>query len=174
MGRKPRALVRHKQKTRARPTPRWLTENELDEIARSRCLLVLSVLSGERPVSEVIQTMKISRQTYYHLETKALKSMLAALVPGASDGAPTGMTERLRALEQKVSRLEREKRRAERLLLLTRQVVKARPVMSKHGRPRKPRSSTKNGTRRLPGSTKAPTTSPATPSIPTPDSETGR
>src|SRR5262245_41158938 len=46
---------------RARPTPSWLLEQQdLDEIARRRCLMVLSVLSGETPVTDAITSSNIS------------------------------------------------------------------------------------------------------------------
>lgn len=145
-------------------------------MARSRCLMLLSVLSGERPVTEVIEEAKISRATYYQWETKALKAILATLVPGAEASEETGTSHKIRALEEKVTRLEREKRRAERLLELTRQVVKTVPVTSGLGRPPKRgrRSSTRSGTKPSPA-TKVTTTTPApAPSIPTPASEIAR
>src|SRR5438270_8570674 len=74
-----------RRKHRPRPTPKWLENSqELDAIARSRCLMVLSVLSGEKPVTDAIAETKISRGTYYQLEAKALNAMLAALNPIAS------------------------------------------------------------------------------------------
>src|SRR5688572_12768681 len=124
---KPRA---RKRKMRARPTPKWLIKAaDIDEIARRRCLLILSVLSGERPVSQAIVEAQITRQLYYQLEEKALVAMLEAVRPGAEardrDGSTThGKTSEL---EQKVAQLEREKRRTERLLLLTRKVLRPGP-----------------------------------------------
>ena len=128
MKRKPSqtASATRKRATRSRPTPRWLlTSTELDQIAQRRCLQLLSVLSGEKSVSEAISEMQVSRGTYYQLESKALAGMLGALTPGAestvgADGTPTGQ---LKMLEEKVKKLEVGKRRAERLLLLTRRVV---------------------------------------------------
>ena len=52
--RQPQPISRRRQK-RARPTPRWLkTASEEDAIAKRRCLMVLSVLSGALPVTEAI------------------------------------------------------------------------------------------------------------------------
>jgi hypothetical protein len=137
--------------------------------------MILSVLSGERPVTEVVDEAKISRATYYQWETKALKAILSSLQPGATGSEETGASQKLRALEEKVARLEREKRRVERLLLLTRQVVKSAPVVSGLGRPPKRgrRSSMRSGTKSSPAPSKITAPSPA-PSIPTPASETGR
>lgn len=120
-----------RRKGRSRPVPRWLkSSSELDAIARSRCLLMLSVLSGELPVTEAIAQSKISRGTYYKMETRALQAMLAALNPlagPAADGA-AGLSlaaARISELEGKVKGLERDKRRSERLLLLTRKSLRA-------------------------------------------------
>src|SRR5512146_1308953 len=67
---------------RSRPTPKWLTgRTDLDELAKRRCLMILSVLSGERPVSDVLEEQGISRGTYYNMEQRALEAMLAALIP---------------------------------------------------------------------------------------------
>ena len=79
--------------TRRRPTPRWLREQQdLDEMGRRRCLMILSVLSGEKAVSDAIAEAQISRQMYYQLEEKALAAMLRAVSPGATseDAPPAG------------------------------------------------------------------------------------
>jgi hypothetical protein len=130
-----------RRKHRPRPTPRWLQKSrELDAVARSRCLMVLSVLSGEKPVTEAIQEAKISRPTYYQLETRALNAMLAALNPLASS-APSGSPDlsaaaaRIEELQARVERLEQEKRRSQRLLLLTRKSMRLPPP--RRGRPPK-------------------------------------
>src|SRR5919109_426427 len=129
-----------RRKHRRRPTPRWLASApDLDAIARSRCLMVLSVLSGETPVSDAIAQAKISRQTYYHLETKALRAMLVALNPLASssqDGSAdlSAATARIGSLEEQVKRLEQEKRRSQRLLFLTRKSMRSPLTMARRGR----------------------------------------
>ena len=169
---------------RTRPTPSWLLEQQdLDEMARRRCVLILSVLSGERPVTEAIEEAQINRQTYYQLEEKALRAMLRALTPGAGE-APTQSTEgpalrRIAELEAKVSRLEQDKRRSERLLLLTRKLVKpGRMTLGARGRPSKARllSSSAGPTPSLsssPSVSAKPTTSPPAASTPTPDGGDG-
>ena len=74
-----------RRRRRARPTPKWIrTRQDLDEVARRRCLMVLRVLSGEVPVTEVIAEAQISRGTYYSLEDRALRAMIAALAPSAA------------------------------------------------------------------------------------------
>lgn len=129
---------RGRRRARPRPTPKWLLRpSDLDEMAKRRCLMVLSVLSGERPVTEVVEELRISRMTYYQLESRALRGMLAALLPGAQEQGPSSAAEHIRQLEAKVARLEKEKRRADRLLLLTRQVVKPGALTTGVGRPRR-------------------------------------
>jgi hypothetical protein len=137
--------------------PKWLTKsNDLDAIARSRCLLVLSVLSGEKPVTDAIVAAKISRGTYYQMEARALNAMLAALNPLAST-ADTGAADlslaasRIAELEARLKTLEQDKRRAERLLLLTRKSLKA-PVTTGHRGRWPSRSSILSGKARLPDS----------------------
>jgi hypothetical protein len=146
---------KHTRKHRSRPMPKWLKEKqELDEMARRRVLMVLSVLSGERPVTEVITESGMTRNTYYQLEEKALDAMLTALGPTPPGRKPDQSAE-LVALKAKVDRLEQEKRRVERLLLLTRKVVKPGPLtMPGRGRP----PSTSSGSGPSPSSA---TTSPA-------------
>jgi hypothetical protein len=166
---------KRKRKHRARPTPRWLQGADLDEMGKRRCLLMLSVLSGERPVTDVIEEAQISRQMYYQLEERALRAMLLALTPGASEPGAAEPAKRIAELEQKVSQLEADKRRGERLLLLTRKVIKG-PMKLAMGRPRKnpaSASSTSGGRKRSRVSPKkAPTaTASAQPSTPTPGGE---
>lgn len=133
-----------KRKMRSRPTPKWLTSSkDLNEIARRRCILILSVLSGEKPVSEAIEEADITRPLYYQLEEKALAAMLEALTPGTPGRGRAGVTTsaKVQELEEKIARLERDKRRSERLLLLTRKIMKPGPHKAAPGRPRKKRSS---------------------------------
>lgn len=166
-----RRATDRRRKPRPHPTPKWLVEQRgLDEMAQRRCLMVLSVLSGETPVTEAIASAKISRGTYYELETRALNGMLRALTPGVSpeETASAGATRRVQELEQRVVRLEQEKRRVERLLFVTRKLMKRGPIKAAPGRPSRGRqhpSSTRSGP---PPSTasKAPAASSTAPSKP--------
>jgi hypothetical protein len=113
-------------------------------MARSRCLMVLSVLSGEKPVSDAIVEAKVSRGTYYQMETRALNAMVAALTPLGTTRPATESRElsrakkRIHELEVQIELLKMDKRRAERLLLLTRKTAAAAPVtMGRRGRPPK-------------------------------------
>ena len=116
------------RRLRSRPTPKWLHKSEeLDKIAQQRCLLVLSVLSGETPVTEAIAQAGISRAAYYQLETRALSAMLKALGPRAGpEGTESSPLRQIAALEAKVKELERSRRRMQRLLLMTRRVVQGK------------------------------------------------
>jgi hypothetical protein len=159
---------------------------DLDAIARSRVLMVLSVLSGEKPVTSAIDEAGISRGLYYQLETKALNAMLLALAPGAdSEASPdaTGLHQRIKDLEAKVSRAEQAQRRAERMLYVQRKMMGHGPVKTNRGpRPKKTTSSKPTGRRSWRSSTtpsatstKPPSTTRSTkppasaPSTPTPD-----
>jgi hypothetical protein len=103
-------------------------------------LLVLSVLSGEKPVTSAIEDAGISRGFYYQLETKALNAMLLALAPGAdSDASPdaTGLHQRIKQLEDKLGKAEAAQRRAERMLFVQRKLTSSGPVKTHRGRPPK-------------------------------------
>lgn len=125
------------RKPRPRSMPRWLNAQGLDAVARSRCLMVLSVLSGEKPVIEASAQAKVSRGAYYQWETRALKAMLAALNPLASGTGTVELsraTQTIEELQARVQELERHKRRGERLLLLTRKSLRAPVTLGRRGR----------------------------------------
>lgn len=133
------------RKHRRRAVPRWLkSSKEVEALARSRCLMLLSVLSGEVPVTDAIAQAKISRATYYQLETRALQAMLAAMNPlaaSASSGAAdlSAAMSRIEQLEKVVQRLQQDKRRSQRLLLLTRKSIRTPLRAPRRGRRPKPR-----------------------------------
>jgi hypothetical protein len=143
---------------------------DLDLIAKRRCLMILSVLSGETSVEDASHAAQITSQQYYQFEKKALTAMLAALVPGAStDGS---MAPAMKQMERKIRDLEIAKRRLERLLFLTRMTVKPGPMShGKRGRPRTVRASEDAGrTRSRRSTTSKKTSAPAPPpSTPTQD-----
>lgn len=165
-----------KRRHRTRPTPRWLKERAEgpEAVAARRCLLVLSVLSGEQPVTDAIDSTDVSRQLYYQLEEKALNAMLRALAPASEDNEEVAVTlaAQLEEARARVKRLETEKRRAERLLVLTRKLVRPGSMKTQgRGRPPKPRlPSTRAGPKSSPSGPRSPTTPEGTPSIPPPTS----
>jgi hypothetical protein len=156
---KKRQRRRGSRKLRPRPTPKWLLRSEeLDKIAQQRCLMVLSVLSGEMPVTDAISQAGISRGTYYQLETRALSAMLRALGPLATEeGTESSPLRQIAALEAKVRELERSRRRTQRLLLMTRRVVQGKE---------KRIGSTRHGSAPSPGSRRSKGPSPVRPSTP--------
>ena len=128
------------RKHRPRSVPKWLTDsNGLEAMARSRCLMLLSVLSGETPVTDAIAQAKISRGTYYQLETRALNAILAAMNPLAASATSehSAASERIAQLEAMLKRSTQESRRTQRLLLLTRKSIRAPLTTGRRGRPPK-------------------------------------
>jgi hypothetical protein len=141
---------KRRRKRRTRPMPTWLTDKpDLDEVARNRVLMFLSIISGEKTVTTAIEETGISRNLYYQLETKALNAMLLALAPGAEGDPSTdaaGFRNRISELEAKLQQAEHAQRRAERLLHLHRKMTPTGPLKSRRGRPPKtPTSSTRTG-----------------------------
>jgi hypothetical protein len=143
-----------------------MTSTDLDKVAQQRCLMVLSVLSGETPVTEAIAQAGVSRATYYQLETRALSAMLRALGPLAGEeGTESSPLKQIASLEQKVKELERSRRRTQRLLLMTRRVVQGKE---------KRIGSTRPGSSPSPGSRKKKAAAKAVPpSRPSPPETTG-
>ena len=174
---KPLPRPRRRRKERPRPTPRWLTgRTDLDQVAQRRCLLILSVISGEKPVTTAIEELAISRPFYYQLETRALLAMLRALAPGAESSTnPDDATpaRRILELEKQVTKLERENRRLERLWSLAKRLVPPGTISLGPGRPRRQSHSTTTGSSALHRSTTKPKTGAVTrpSSIPTPAGE---
>ena len=159
---------------RRRGIPRWLTgRKDLDQVAQRRTILILSVLSGHTPVTTAIAEHGISRPLYYQLETKALVGMMRALIPGSNGStSPDDATpmRQLVEMEQKVTRLEQENRRLERLLFFAKKVLPEGPVAFPQKRGRRPgRRSTTAGHGPLPISKKGTTT---TTSVPSPSTST--
>ena len=133
-----------RRQRRPRGTPRSLASTEHDDIAKRRLLMMLDVLSGRTPVTDAIERTKISRNTYYQLESKALNAMLEALTPSERGPGPRpDPSKKVEALEQKIERLETENRRLERLIALTDRYLKPGSVTTTAGRKRKATRSAK-------------------------------
>jgi hypothetical protein len=147
-------------RNRPRPTPKWLmSSEEIDRTAKERCLLVLSVLSGEKPVTDAIREAGISRGTYYKLETQALNAMLRALGPLAgAEGTETSPVRQIALLEAKVKEAERSQRRTQRLLLMTRRVLGGERKMPSTRRGRGPSPPSKRSAPATKRSTSTPQT----------------
>jgi hypothetical protein len=168
---------KRRRKTRSRPTPRWMKSAPgVDEVAKRRCLLLLSVLSGEVSVTDAISQAGISRQLYYLLEERALLAMLQALSATTMDAETEqqgpSLQKEVERLKARVKRLEAEKRRADRLLFLTRKVVKPGVLTTGRGRKKALPSSTPSGPTPSPTSTSPTSSPPAGPSSPPPSGAT--
>jgi hypothetical protein len=155
---------------RTRPTPKLLTEaNEKNEVGKRRTLLVLSVLSGQRTVSDVIEESKMTRQSYYNMETRAVMVMLREL--GASGGLTAEYRraqQEVREQELRIERLLEDKRRLEHLLMVTRRLVKTGPMtLAKGGRPRRTQTTAELHSTESPSSKERSTTATTVDSTPT-------
>lgn len=141
----PAETVRKPQRHRrtSHNLPLWLMQPaEQQAIAQRRCLMILSVLAGQKSVQEVIEVEKVSRTFYYQLEDRGLQGMLKALSPRIE-----GVTsehrelvlarEQIRMLTEQVKSLTQRKRSAERLLRLLIKSNSARVTTERRGRPRK-------------------------------------
>jgi len=126
--------------------PLWLMQPaEQQAIAQRRTLMILSVLSGQKSVQEVIEAERVSRTFYYQLEDRGLQGMLSALSPRV-EGVTSERRElkeaqeQLRAMSEQVKSLTQRRRSAERLLRLLIKSNQARVKTERRGRPRKPLS----------------------------------
>ena len=108
----------------------------MDEMAQRRAVMILGVLSGQVTVTDAIESTGISRGTYYKLEEKALKAMVRALLPGADEAADSealSAAKRIEELQSKVEKLEKDRRRTERLESLVHKIVKTGPLTTNRG-----------------------------------------
>jgi hypothetical protein len=128
--------------------PLWLMQPmEEQRIAQARCLMVLSVLSGQKSIQEAISEAKVSRVLYYQLEDRALNGMMVALGPRVRE-APNEQRELRRARAQvrhlaaRVKSLVQRRRAAERLLRLMMKSNRTPVKTERRGRPRKALSTT--------------------------------
>jgi len=137
------AEVKRPRHRRQAYVPKWLRRpGEQQQIARARCLMILSVLSGQRSVGEAIVAGKIPRPLYYQLERRALEGMLRALDPmtSATLSEHRELTEaraKVRALSAQVKDLTQCKRSAERLLRLVLKSNHTPLKVTRRGRPPK-------------------------------------
>ena len=141
----PAETVRKPQRHRrtSHNLPLWLMQPaEQQAIAQRRCLMILSVLSGQKSVQEVIEAENVSRALYYQLEDRGLQGMLRALSPRI-EGVRSEHRElnearaQIDTLRERVKSLTQRKRSAERLLRLLIKSNRARVTTERRGRPRK-------------------------------------
>src|SRR5688572_19335323 len=93
-------------KHRSHALPKWFeSSTQVQAVARSRCLMVLSVVSGERSVSDAVAQAKISHNMYYQMEMRALNAILVALHPHSRWAEQGALKERIKHLEAQLKRL---------------------------------------------------------------------
>ena len=138
---KPKSTRRRRQ--RGACLPKWLLNPaEAQSIAHGRCLMVLSVLSGQKSVSEAIAEQKIARALYYQLEDRALKGMVQALSPAKSAWASERRElcraqARIREQSGRLALLTQRKRSLERLLAMVMKTSRVSLDTRRRGRPPK-------------------------------------
>lgn len=115
--------------------PTALSRADIDAMAKRRCLMLLAVLSGQSTISQAIKDAEISSAMYYQLETRALNAMLEALAPASNTENGQERSRSFSTLQARVTHLEQEKRRLQRLLALATKIVKAGPMKTAMGRP---------------------------------------
>ena len=126
--------------------PTALSREDIDAMAKRRCLMLLAVLSGQSTISQAIKDAEISSAMYYQLETRALNAMLEAVAPASKTENGQERSRSFSSLQARVTHLEQEKRRLERLLAMATKIVRPGPMKTAMGRPPKKRTrSTKKG-----------------------------
>jgi hypothetical protein len=128
-------MKRRRRRSATAHRPRWLRQaprqaSAQEVTARSRALMILAVLAGQKTVSEAIEEAKMPRALYYQLETRALEGMIRALHPlvqsAMSETRELRLARRrIQALSAQVELLTQRRRSAERLL---RMVIKSTPA----------------------------------------------
>ena len=114
--------------------PSMLSREDIDAMAKRRCLMLLAVLSGQLTISQAIKDAKISSGTYYQLEARALTAMLEALAPMTPTESGESRSKSYSSLQSKVKKLEIDKRRLERLLAMASKIVRPGPMKTDRGR----------------------------------------
>jgi hypothetical protein len=116
--------------------------HDAQSAAHHRCLLILSVLSGQRTVVETLAEGKLTRAQYYQLEDRAVQAMMRSLDPMANEASDTQRELRraraqIQALSMQVRFLTQRKRSAERLLRLVLKSSRVPLEPRRRGRPPK-------------------------------------
>lgn len=124
--------------------PSALSREDVDAMAKRRCLMLLAVLSGQTTISQAVKDAQISSGTYYQLETRALNAMLEALAPMTTTQDGSERSRSFGSLQARVKHLEQEKRRLERLLAMTTKIVRPGPMKTAMGRGSKKKSRTRS------------------------------
>jgi hypothetical protein len=106
-----------------------------DKEAKGKVAMVLSILAGERSISEACREMGLQPLSYYRLEERMLRSMLATAKMPARRGRQKDPLAESSELVSETEELRREHRRLQSLMRVTRKLA-AGPKRGP-GRPRK-------------------------------------
>lgn len=77
-----------------------------EQDARRRAEVILGVRSGQISASQGARLLGISRKTYYRWERRALRAMMEGLGQGKPGRPPRRADPGMRALREKIARLE--------------------------------------------------------------------
>ena len=91
--------------------------------AQRRAAVILEVLAGIRTAQEAARLLKISPNSYYIVERKALSGLVAACEPVARRGTTPGLERLVHQLERQLARCQRECQRQAALVRATQRAV---------------------------------------------------
>lgn len=106
-----------------------------DKEARGKVAMVLSILAGEKSIAEACRETGLKPLTYYKLEERMLRSMVATAKMPARRGRQKDPLAESTALVSETEELRREHRRLQSLMRVTRKLASG--VKRGPGRPRK-------------------------------------
>lgn len=93
------------------------------EQAKKRAELIFQVQSGQKTATDAAKELGVSRKTYYEWESKALLSMMDALTNKPSGRPANIVDEEKESLRQETEELKKE-------LLIAKQTVEVRDMLS--------------------------------------------
>jgi len=91
--------------------------------AQRRAAVILEVLAGIRTAQEAARLLKISPNSYYIVERKALSGLVAACEPATRRGPTAGLERQVHQLERALARCQRECQRQAALVRATQRAV---------------------------------------------------
>lgn len=111
-----------------------------DKEARAKVAMVLSILAGEKSIAEACRETGLKPLTYYKLEERMLRAMVATAKMPARRGRQKDPLAESTALVSETEALRQEHRRLQSLMRVTRKLL-PKPPRRGPGRPRKAESS---------------------------------
>ena len=139
-------------KTRAPRGAKGLRQHaRLEQFApevRRTAACVLEVLAGVRTPEQAARTLDLSLPTYYNVETRALRGLIAGCGPGVP-GRSMVLTNQLRGAEVRAASLQKQVQRYQALLRATQRSVGLAPPAPAPGKPEGKRRRKKPSVRAL-------------------------